>query len=575
MVNLMDLSKLLWCHLKKNNMRRIYFTSLLIIIASIAVMLWFFFYLINAEKSKIRNELTIEATKVERILVDNFNHTVSILNSINAQIKEDPYNKKHINEVLKRFKTSADLTGAFSWTIFSWADSSHQIIVDSTYGIMKDPFDLSIRDYVHYAKAEPGKFVLGNTVIGSTSRKWMIPSGIGLLDKNGNFAGTITIGFEINVLAKIIQDLMQSKTVKIIIFDTKNNSPIVAVNANAIEVFNNDFVGKIDNINKINLLLKKLKISNKEEISDIDIIFEQEGYLVEKIENYPLAIVLEYNKSAILEELWLVIYSRLCEIIFIISIAAILMWMINKIKIEQMKQYMSRRKIEKINRITSEIFFTLSNHVRNQVLQINNTVAHLKSSFKDSDLDMKQELYLKEIREISKNSLDILDDLSDVNWAGNKNFAVDMQNKIDINHIIKRIININLPIAHKKKISIEFNSEKIDPMIKLDPKGMKQIFMNLISNSIKHSLSNSVIKINGKKVQNKLVISIKDSGYGIKQDVVKKIFDEKNNYHNFESSTDFGVGLSLVKKLVELQKGKMEIISMPNKGTEIILSFSY
>lgn len=535
---------------------------------------WFFSYLVEVEKNKIQDELKIEATKVERILAYNFNHTAEVLGNINAQIKKDPYNKKYINEIIKKYKINANQNDEFSWTVFSWANSDHQIIVDSIYDIMKEPFDLSIRDYVHYAKAEPGKFFIGQPGIGSTSKKWMIPGGIGLLDKNEKFAGTVTIGFEISVLAKIVQDSMQSKTVKIIIFDTKNETPILSVNFNSIESFNNDGASKISNLDQMQQMLKHLKESDLEKISNIDVFLHQ-GYLVEKVENYPLAIVLEYDKHAIADEMWLVVYSRLCEIIFIIIIGAILLWMIDKIKGEKVSAYMARRKIDKINRITNELFSSLTNLIKNQILQINNVTKQLKSSFKESDLEMKQELYLKELKELSQNSLEVLDDLIDINWAGNKNFLVDMQNKININDIIKRIININNPTALKKKITIEFDYQKVAPMINLDPKGMKQIFMNLISNSVKHSLSNSVIKIKAEKNHDQLVVSIKDTGYGIKPETVKKILNQKTDYRDFQSSTDFGVGLSLVKRLVELQNGKMEIISKANKGTEIILFFNY
>lgn len=158
------------------------------IFTSIAfLIIWFFVNLVDIEKYRIQNALEIQGVSVESSLIDSIDHTFAIIKNMNSQIAKDPGNKKYINQILEKFKTSPDLSNAFSWTIFSWANSHHQIVVDAEYGIMKKPFDLSSRDYIPLTVERPQEFHLGSLVLGSTSKKWMIPGGVGVVDKDGKY----------------------------------------------------------------------------------------------------------------------------------------------------------------------------------------------------------------------------------------------------------------------------------------------------------------------------------------------------------------------------------------------------
>ena len=84
---------------------------------------------------------------------------------------------------------------------------------------------------------------------------------------------------------------------------------------------------------------------------------------------------------------------------------------------------------------------------------------------------------------------------------------------------------------------------------------MEIVFENLITNSIKYSDSNKNIEIDIKNNSDFLICSIKDQGYGMKEEQVKKIFDRFYRNDNSRNSEvgGFGLGLSIVKKLCEIQ----------------------
>ncbi len=107
---------------------------------------------------------------------------------------------------------------------------------------------------------------------------------------------------------------------------------------------------------------------------------------------------------------------------------------------------------------------------------------------------------------------------------------------------------------------------------------MKQILANLISNAIKYSQPQSVVVISCSHVlgQNKLCIEIADQGIGMDADELKMFLSEsgknidKSDLQNVDS---YGIGIPIVFRLVELQGGKIEVVSKKNIGTTIKLFF--
>lgn len=175
-------------------------------------------------------------------------------------------------------------------------------------------------------------------------------------------------------------------------------------------------------------------------------------------------------------------------------------------------------------------------------------------------------------------------DLIDLNQSESGQFSINMSEEIDIVLVIKRAIKINFGLSLKRKNKIEFDETTSIPKIKLDERRMKQILVNLISNALKYSCENKTIIISAREEiifgKKQLIISVKDEGIGMSKDDIKMALNglgtkiAKNNLDNKDFDSH-GIGFLLVKQLVELQKGKMEIISEINQGTEIKLIFPY
>src|SRR5699024_7949069 len=119
---------------------------------------------------------------------------------------------------------------------------------------------------------------------------------------------------------------------------------------------------------------------------------------------------------------------------------------------------------------------------------------------------------------------------------------------------------------------IEYQHEG-EKLVSLDAELLRNIISNLFTNASKFSEENTVIKVKSKVDKNLISIKVKDQGQGISLEDQKKIFNRFFRGENALTTPGTGLGLHIVRNYVELMRGKIEIKSELNKGTEIILNF--
>jgi len=146
---------------------------------------------------------------------------------------------------------------------------------------------------------------------------------------------------------------------------------------------------------------------------------------------------------------------------------------------------------------------------------------------------------------------------------------------VDVKSILSGIINRLQPILTDKNIIIKLNNSG-DTVATVDPSMMEIIFENLITNSIKYSNSYKNIEIELQNDSSSLICSIKDQGYGMNEDQIKKIFDRfyRNDDSRNSEVDGFGLGLSIVKKLCEMQNISIKVKSKIGLGTSFYLQIT-
>ncbi len=152
-----------------------------------------------------------------------------------------------------------------------------------------------------------------------------------------------------------------------------------------------------------------------------------------------------------------------------------------------------------------------------------------------------------------------------------------LPNKIttNIESIVSGIVSRLKPLLIEKNITVNLNCGGDNAAV-VDPSMMEIIFENLITNSIKYSDNNKNIKIEIKSDSDSLICSVKDQGFGMTDEQIKKIFDRFYRNDNSRNSEvgGFGLGLSIVKKLCELHDIKLNVESTPGSGTAFYLNIA-
>lgn len=147
--------------------------------------------------------------------------------------------------------------------------------------------------------------------------------------------------------------------------------------------------------------------------------------------------------------------------------------------------------------------------------------------------------------------------------------------KVNIVDFIEDIVFGLVDYAKEKNISLIFDTNNEEVFLDIDENFMQRIMLNLISNSIKFTKIGGEIYVNVTEKENDIEINIKDNGIGMDENFINKVFVKytmgKNNDSIKEKGS--GIGLFVVKNLVELQKGTIKINSKEGEGTEFIISF--
>ncbi|MBN1558686.1 HAMP domain-containing protein [candidate division KSB1 bacterium] len=142
--------------------------------------------------------------------------------------------------------------------------------------------------------------------------------------------------------------------------------------------------------------------------------------------------------------------------------------------------------------------------------------------------------------------------------------------EIDLNETVQMVVGNNSYLAGKKNIEVEVHESPDMALVYADSGMMEQVFLNLFSNAIKYSHENTRIDIVVKNTERNVIVEVHDQGFGIPREALPKIFDKfyrVTDDQKVREVTGSGLGLSLVKQIVDMHNGHMEVDSEIGKGS--------
>jgi PAS domain S-box-containing protein len=191
------------------------------------------------------------------------------------------------------------------------------------------------------------------------------------------------------------------------------------------------------------------------------------------------------------------------------------------------------------------------------------------------ELNPKQKDYVRIIGEVNTDMIDLVDTLLNVSRMEIGKLTVDL-GPTNVQEITDSILTELSSQIDKKKMNIvkQYNAMFTD--VKSDPRLLRIIIHNLITNAIKYTPEGGKVTISFKESEGKNNIVVTDTGYGIPQNQQDKIFTKlfrAENVKEINSSQSTGLGLYLVKSLVEAIGGTIGFQSEENSGTSFTVTF--
>ena len=223
-------------------------------------------------------------------------------------------------------------------------------------------------------------------------------------------------------------------------------------------------------------------------------------------------------------------------------------------------------------------FVSLASHQLRTPLSTISWYTEMLLSGDAGKLKKEQEKYLNEIYKGNQRMVSLVNALLSVSRMDLGTFILESE-PTDVVLLVRNIIREQKPQIDRKKIKFTFEFKTDIPFIETDPKLLSMVVQNLLSNSVKYTPDKGKIKIDLILDKKKKILTFKifDTGYGIPKNQQDKIFTKLFRADNVrEKDTEgTGLGLYIVKAIVDNSGGKVWFESKENKGSTFYVSLPY
>jgi signal transduction histidine kinase/ligand-binding sensor domain-containing protein/DNA-binding response OmpR family regulator len=256
-----------------------------------------------------------------------------------------------------------------------------------------------------------------------------------------------------------------------------------------------------------------------------------------------------------------------------------------KIKNELIFEKTKARNLHDLDMLKLRLFTNISHEIRTPLTLILGPLEKLISKKVEADeIPSHLELVYRNTKQLDR----LINQLLDFRKLETGNLKLEITQD-DMVSLVAEVVQSFQEYAREKQITLEFHTLKKKLVSLFDPDKIKTILNNLISNALKYTGEGGLVSVhlslvfasseedslNNQQEEQFIEISVKDTGKGISDTNLDKIFTRFFRVDSKNESTGTGIGLSLVKELVKLHRGTIDVISKPGKGSKFIIHLPY
>ncbi len=256
------------------------------------------------------------------------------------------------------------------------------------------------------------------------------------------------------------------------------------------------------------------------------------------------------------------LYSTYGAMFFVIFTGYITIKKVYQTELDLLTESTKSKKLEELDKNRTRMLSNISHELRAPLTIINGVAEDLQG------MSIKGSL----IKKSSENLLSLVDGILDYSKYETGVISPNMIHG-DVVSYLNYLTDSFLSLAEKKNVAINFHSKKAKIVMDYDETIMRILMSNLLSNSLKFTNKGGHVLVDISEIDNSLVWKVKDDGIGISPKEIHKIFDRfyQGSIDSSYKIKGTGIGLALVKELIDLLSGSIDVNSEIGKGTEFII----
>ncbi|MEQ8166658.1 MAG: HAMP domain-containing sensor histidine kinase, partial [Alphaproteobacteria bacterium] len=214
--------------------------------------------------------------------------------------------------------------------------------------------------------------------------------------------------------------------------------------------------------------------------------------------------------------------------------------------------------LETADRLKSEFVANVSYELRTPLNTIMGFAEILNNQY-FGELNRRQAEYSRGLLESSQQLMALINDILDLDEAV-------------VDEILANVVTLSKERAREHGLEIKASSSDQAGTVVCDDRRIRQALFNVVSNAIKFTPPDGRIEITARRSDQDMVFVVSDTGIGIPADEQTRVFEKfERGSQYIRRPTGAGLGLALVRKLVELHDGRVELFSEQGKGTTVTI----
>jgi signal transduction histidine kinase len=504
----------------------------------------------------LKRKVNSEANHINNVLEDIFDETANIMDYIiGKQIAQNNYNDLNtIANILANSSIIASKTKRmYSWSLFDWVSTDGKTVVNSQMGIMSSPIDNSRYTFNDVCREFPNTLQLSHPTIGHTSGMWVIPAGMGVVDKTRKYIGLLAVGFNVAELNTKIAGHLADGDTSFLVLDNEFRIILQSAN-NAIDPKSSYFK---DLLHDTSYFTKKSgELTKPIEYKNLTY------YHYKRMEKYPYIILTGFENSAIYREFQSQAIPQIAELLLMGIFCFLLLYFFRK-RLLAMTQSSHIMRDQLLTRLNLEMQTTVGS-----ILTICDVLLRYYKGEIDVGISPEKKIELvTQIQENARSFNDLTTSVLSLSY-------------VDINNLIREGIVVVSHTSMIKNIIIKTSLQLCLPPLYADEVRIKQIVISILSLFLEYNPNNAKIKIStftrSFKKNRYLVIKFQDDGFSLNIDDIRRISER---FDTMKAETNgLNLEFTTVEKLIQSHHGKYYLYSHwkgDKKGKNFVIIIPY